>query len=83
MKVKAAVFYEVGVPFQIEELDLAEPRHGEVLVKVAAAGVYWPLPTQAGADRVKDRQSSSDHRLVWVDIELHMKSAGLKPPPVP
>ncbi len=50
MKVKAAVFYEVGVPFQIEELDLAEPRHGEVLVKVAAAGVChsdWHLMTGA------------------------------------
>ncbi len=50
MKVKAAVFHEVGVPFQIEELDLAEPRHGEVLVKVAAAGVChsdWHLMTGA------------------------------------
>ncbi len=50
MKIKAAVFHEVGVPFQIEELDLAEPRQGEVLVKVAAAGVChsdWHLMTGA------------------------------------
>lgn len=50
MKVKAAVFYEPGVPFQIEELDLAEPRQGEVLVKMAAAGVChsdWHLMTGA------------------------------------
>ncbi|MCP4424672.1 MAG: Zn-dependent alcohol dehydrogenase [Chloroflexi bacterium] len=50
MKVKAAVFYEEGAPFQIEELDLAEPRQGEVLVKMAAAGVChsdWHLMTGA------------------------------------
>jgi len=50
MKVKAAVFYEPNTPFQIEELDLAEPRAGEVLVKVAAAGVChsdWHLMTGA------------------------------------
>jgi S-(hydroxymethyl)glutathione dehydrogenase/alcohol dehydrogenase len=50
MKIKAAVFYEPGVPFQIEMLDLEEPRQGEVLVKVAAAGVChsdWHLMTGA------------------------------------
>jgi NDMA-dependent alcohol dehydrogenase len=50
MKVQAAVFYEVGVPFKIETLDLEPPRAGEVLVKVAAAGVChsdWHLMTGA------------------------------------
>lgn len=50
MKIKAAVFYEPGVPFQIEELDLAPPQAGEVLVKVVAAGVChsdWHLMTGA------------------------------------
>lgn len=50
MKVTAAVFYEIGAPFQIEELDLAEPRQGEVLVQVKAAGVChsdWHLMTGA------------------------------------
>jgi NDMA-dependent alcohol dehydrogenase len=50
MKVQAAVFYEVGVPFKIETLDLEAPRAGEVLVKVAAAGVChsdWHLMTGA------------------------------------
>jgi NDMA-dependent alcohol dehydrogenase len=49
-KVKAAVFYEVGRPFQVEVLDLEAPRAGEVLVKVAAAGVChsdWHLMTGA------------------------------------
>ncbi len=39
MKIKAAILYEAGQPFQIEELDLAPPAAGEVLVKIAAAGV--------------------------------------------
>jgi len=50
MKIKAAVFYESNVPFQIETLDLEPPRAGEVLVKVAAAGVChsdWHLMTGA------------------------------------
>ncbi len=50
MKIKAAVFYEPGVPFKVETLDLEEPRAGEVLVKVAAVGVChsdWHLMTGA------------------------------------
>ena len=47
MKIKAAVLYEMGVdrpyaktqPVKIEEVDLAPPGPGEVLVKVAVAGV--------------------------------------------
>ncbi len=50
MKIKAAIFYQVGQPFQIETLDLEAPRAGEVLVKVAATGVChsdWHLMTGA------------------------------------
>lgn len=50
MQTKAAVFYEVGQPFRVEMLELAEPRAGEVLIKVAAAGVChsdWHLMTGA------------------------------------
>jgi len=50
MKIQAAVFYEPGVPFAVETLDLAPPREGEVLVRVAAAGVChsdWHLMTGA------------------------------------
>ena len=55
MKVKAAVFYEPGVPFAIETLDLAAPGPGEVLVRVAAAGVChsdWHLMTGAARSSV-------------------------------
>lgn len=50
MKTQAAVFYEAHRPFKIETLDLEPPRSGEVLVKVAAAGVChsdWHLMTGA------------------------------------
>jgi S-(hydroxymethyl)glutathione dehydrogenase / alcohol dehydrogenase len=50
MKIKAAVFYEPGTPFVVEELDLEEPRDHEVLIKIAAAGVChsdWHLMTGA------------------------------------
>ena len=39
MKTLAAVLYEQGGKFVIEEVDLADPRENEVLVKVVAVGV--------------------------------------------
>ncbi len=48
MKIQAAVFYEQNSPFKIETLDLEAPKSGEVLVKIAAAGVChsdWHLMT--------------------------------------
>ncbi|HXX37082.1 MAG TPA: Zn-dependent alcohol dehydrogenase [bacterium] len=36
---RAAVFYEVGKPLVVEEVELAPPRVGEVLVRIAATGV--------------------------------------------
>jgi aryl-alcohol dehydrogenase len=39
VRVTAAVFPELDAPFQIEELELDEPRSDEVLVSIAAAGV--------------------------------------------
>ena len=39
MKTKAAVLYETNTPLVIEELELDEPKEGEVLVKIGAAGI--------------------------------------------
>jgi Zn-dependent alcohol dehydrogenase len=39
MKTRAAVLRDVGKPFEIVELDLDEPRAGEVMVKFAASGL--------------------------------------------
>ena len=50
MKTRAAVLYETNRPFEVEVLDLEPPRAGEVLVKVAAAGICrsdWHLVTGA------------------------------------
>src|ERR1700747_3895269 len=39
MKTRAAVLRDVGKPFEIVELDLDEPKTGEVLVKFTASGL--------------------------------------------
>ncbi len=39
MRIRAAVLRHPGVPVASEEVELADPRAGEVLVRVAAAGV--------------------------------------------
>lgn len=39
MKSKAAVAWEAGKPLQIEEIEVASPKAGEVLVKMVATGV--------------------------------------------
>ena len=39
MKIKAAVVYNPGDPYIIEEVDLADPKESEVLVKITASGV--------------------------------------------
>jgi len=39
MKVKAAIAFEAAKPLVIDELDLAAPKPGEVLVRLAATGV--------------------------------------------
>ncbi|MGI9309506.1 MAG: S-(hydroxymethyl)glutathione dehydrogenase, partial [Gammaproteobacteria bacterium] len=39
MKARAAVAWEAGKPLEIELIDVAEPREGEVLVRMVASGV--------------------------------------------
>ena len=39
-------------------------------VEVKASGVFWPKTGDPSFRLIKDRKSSSDHRLVWVDILL-------------
>ena len=36
---RAAVFRAPGTPVEVEDVDLAPPRTGEVRVRIAAAGV--------------------------------------------
>jgi len=54
MKIRAAVVREQSGPFQIADLDLADPRDDEVLVRIAGVGIchtdlvcrdqYFPVP---------------------------------------
>lgn len=54
MKITAAVVNEKSAPFQLEELEIEEPRTDEVLVRIVATGVchtdliireqYYPVP---------------------------------------
>jgi S-(hydroxymethyl)glutathione dehydrogenase / alcohol dehydrogenase len=51
VKIRAAVLEQFGEPLVVQELDLAEPRRGEVLVRLAACGVcHTDLFTASGAD---------------------------------
>src|ERR1051325_6866451 len=51
MKIRAAVLEKFGKPLEVQELDLAEPKAGEVLVRLAACGVcHTDLFTASGAD---------------------------------
>ncbi len=51
MKSRAAVAWEAGQPLAIEEIDVAGPREGEVLLRVVATGVcHTDAYTLSGAD---------------------------------
>src|SRR6184192_3608709 len=51
MKIRAAVLEEFGRPLMVQELDLAEPKKGEVLVRLVACGIcHTDLYTASGAD---------------------------------
>ena len=51
MKIRAAVLEEFGQPLVVQEVDLAEPKAGEALVRLVACGVcHTDLYTASGAD---------------------------------
>ena len=51
MKMRAAVLEEFGQPLVVQEVDLAEPKAGEVLVRLVACGVcHTDLYTASGVD---------------------------------
>jgi S-(hydroxymethyl)glutathione dehydrogenase/alcohol dehydrogenase len=51
VKVRAAVLEEFGKPLVVQEVELAEPKAGEVLVRLGACGVcHTDLYTASGAD---------------------------------
>src|SRR5499427_3228496 len=51
MRMRAAVLEDFGQPLAVQEVDLDEPRAGEVLVRLVACGVcHTDLYTASGAD---------------------------------
>jgi S-(hydroxymethyl)glutathione dehydrogenase / alcohol dehydrogenase len=51
MKIRAAVLEQFGEPLVVQEIDLAEPGPGEVLVRLVACGVcHTDLYTASGVD---------------------------------
>jgi S-(hydroxymethyl)glutathione dehydrogenase / alcohol dehydrogenase len=51
MKIRAAVLEQFGQPLVVQDIDIAGPKEGEVLVKVHACGVcHTDLYTASGAD---------------------------------
>jgi len=51
MKTRAAIAWEAGKPLEVEEIDLAGPKAGEVLVRIVATGVcHTDAYTLSGKD---------------------------------
>jgi len=51
LKIRAAVLEEFAAPLRVTDVDLAEPRAGEVLVRLAACGVcHTDMYTASGVD---------------------------------
>jgi S-(hydroxymethyl)glutathione dehydrogenase/alcohol dehydrogenase len=51
MRIRAAVLEQFGAPLEVQDVELAEPKAGEVLVRLAACGVcHTDLYTASGAD---------------------------------
>ena len=51
MKVRAAIAFAAGQPLEVETVDLAGPRQGEVLVEIKATGIcHTDEFTRSGAD---------------------------------
>src|SRR5262249_15363715 len=51
MRMRAAVLEEFGAPLAVQEVDLADPGRGEVLVRVVACGVcHTDMYTASGVD---------------------------------
>ena len=71
MKVRAALAVEAGKPLEIEELELAGPRAGEVLVEIRASGVcHTDAYTLSGRDSEGRFPSILGHEGAGVVLEV-------------
>lgn len=53
-------------------VDYALPSKG---LKIVGGGVFWPKPGEPGAEAIK----ATDHRLVWIDIQLEDSKSADEP----
>ena len=80
MKVRAAVAWEAGKPLTIEEVDLAGPKAGEVLVEIKATGLcHTDKYTLSGADPEGLFPAILGHEGAGVVVEIGQGVTSLKP----
>ena len=76
MKIRAAVLESFGAPLEVQELELAEPRAGEVLVRLVACGVcHTDLFTASGAD--PSGSEAAVRKLLGVQQDQRVQEVGL------
>ena len=80
MKTRAAVAWKAGQPLTIEEVDLAGPRAGEVLVEVKATGIcHTDYYTLSGADPEGAFPAILGHEGAGVVLDVGAGVTTLKP----
>ena len=79
MKTRAAVFFGAGQPFDVRELDLEEPRAGEVLVRMAAVGICGTDLHSVKGEWTRPTPTVLGHEGAGVVEEVGEGVAGLAP----
>jgi len=80
MKTRAAVAWQAGQPLTIEEVDLAPPRAGEVLVEIKATGIcHTDYYTLSGADPEGLFPAILGHEGAGVVVEVGANVKSLRP----
>lgn len=87
MKIRAAVLSQMGMPtpyaktrpLSVEELDLAPPGHGEVLVRIGAAGLCHSDLSVINGDRPRPLPMVLGHEAAGIVLELGEGVTDLQP----
>ncbi|MBV6388721.1 S-(hydroxymethyl)glutathione dehydrogenase/class III alcohol dehydrogenase [Nitrosomonas europaea] len=80
MKTRAAVAWQAGQPLTIEEVDLAGPRTGEVLVEIKATGIcHTDYYTLSGADPEGLFPAILGHEGAGIVVEVGADVKSLRP----
>src|SRR5256714_14682894 len=80
MKIRAAVLEEFGQALNVTEVDLAEPKAGEVLVRLEACGVcHTDMYTASGVDPSGYAPTVLGHEGAGIVEKLGDGVAGLSP----